>query len=274
MSYQQTIYNICRQNGMTEAAALATVGNFQCESNCEPFRLEGDFSPYKTASKAYVKGVTNGTISRQQFAHDAKGFGLYQLTFWSRKAEYYDFWKVSGGPLDSAELQTKFAIKEMKRDFRGLWQYLTETNDIFTACSRICREFERPAVNNIDARFSAAKRYQSELDLNAWQSGATTETTQTTQTTQPTTQTTETSVYPAPALDDRLKLRVTDEHCAGWPEAYLVQAILIRRGYDLHVVDGVWDDEEIEEIKLFQRNHGLDADGIVGPKTWAELLKY
>jgi peptidoglycan hydrolase-like protein with peptidoglycan-binding domain len=80
-------------------------------------------------------------------------------------------------------------------------------------------------------------------------------------------------VYPAPAVDDKLVLRTTDEHCAGWPEASLVQAILIRRGYDLHVVDGVWDDEEIEEIKMFQRNHGLEADGIVGPKTWAELLK-
>lgn len=267
MSYQQTIYNICRQNGMTEAAALATVGNFQCESNCEPFRLEGDFSPYRTASKAYVQGVTNGSISRQQFAHDAKGFGLYQLTFWSRKAEYYDYWKASGGALDSAELQTKFAIKEMNRDFRGLWQYLTETNDVFTACSRICREFERPAVNNIDARFAAAKRYQSELDLNAWQNGTPAEAVE------PQDGGGE-SVYPAPALDDKLKLRVTDEHCAGWPEAYLVQAILIRRGYDLHVVDGSWDDEDVEELKLFQRNHGLDADGVVGPKTWAELLKY
>ena len=105
---------------MTEAAALAVVGNFQCESNCEPFRVEGDFSPYKTISKAYVQGVTDGSISRYTFSHDAKGFGLYQLTFWSRKEEYYDYWKASGGKLDSAELQTRFAIKEMKRDFPNL----------------------------------------------------------------------------------------------------------------------------------------------------------
>ena len=91
MSYPQTIYNICRQQGMTEAAALATVGNFQCESNCEPFRVEGDFSPYKKNSKAYVQGVTDGSISKYIFSHDGKGFGLYQLTFWSRKEEYYDY---------------------------------------------------------------------------------------------------------------------------------------------------------------------------------------
>ena len=74
--------------------------------------------------------------------------------------------------LDSAELQTLFAIKEMKRDFTMLWTFLTQTNDIFTACSRICREFERPAYNNVDARVQAANRFKNELDLDNWQSGS------------------------------------------------------------------------------------------------------
>lgn len=264
MSYQQIIYNRLRQRGISEAGALGIIGNFQCESNCEPFRLQGDFSPYRTQSKAYVRGVTNGSISRETFSKDGKGFGIYQLTYWTRKQGYYDYWKQSGKALDDAELQVDYALLEMEREYGELLGFLRVTTDIFTACSRVCREFERPAVNNIDARFSAAKKFQAELDLNEWQSGSADE---------PQGGEDE-SVYPAPALDDRLKLRVTDEHCAGWPEAHLVQAILIRRGYDLHVVDGVWDDEEIEEIKMFQRNHGLTADGIVGPKTWAELLKY
>lgn len=267
MSYQQIIYNRLRKHGISEAGALGILGNFQCESGCEPNRLQGDFSPYRTQSKAYVAGVTNGSISRDSFSRDAKGFGLYQLTYWTRKQGYYDYWRQSGKALDDAELQTDYALIEMASDYPQLLAFLKATTDIFTATSRVCREFERPAVNNIDARFSTAKRYQSELDLNGWQNGTPAEAVE------PQDGGGE-SVYPAPALDDRLKLRVTDEHCAGWPEAHLVQAILIRRGYDLHVVDGVWDDEEIEEIKLFQRNHGLDADGIVGPKTWAELLKY
>lgn len=29
----------------------------------------------------------------------------------------------------------------------------------------------------------------------------------------------------------------------------------------------------VKAVKTFQRNHGLKADGIVGPKTWAKLLK-
>jgi hypothetical protein len=240
---------------MTEAAALAIVGNFQCESNCEPFRVEGDFSPYKTISKAYVQGVTDGSISRYTFSHDAKGFGLYQLTFWSRKEEYYDYWKASGGKLDSAELQTKFAIKELKRDFSGLWNYLMQTNDVFTACSRICREFERPAVNNIDARYQAANRFKYELDLNEWQGGGGDEPTP-----EPT---------PAPTpVDHSLKLRTIDKHCESFDEVKLVELLLTLRSYNAGY-NTIWD-----AVKEFQRDNGLDADGIVGKKTWTELLKY
>lgn len=259
MSYPQTIYNICCQQGMTEAAALATVGNFQCESNCEPFRVEGDFSPYKTISKAYVQGVTDGSISRYTFSHDGKGFGLYQLTFWSRKEEYYDYWKSSGSTLDSAELQTKFAIKEMKRDFKNLWKYLTETNDIFTACSRICREFERPAYNNVDARVQAANRFKNELDLNAWDDGG--------------------SVTPDPQPQpepqpqkDELVLRTIDQNCNGFNEVYLLQSLLLCRGYDV-IVSGVWDYELTDCVKVFQRHNGLDADGVVGNNTWNKLME-
>jgi len=267
MSYHQIIYDRLRQKGISEAGALGVLGNFECESNCEPFRLQGDFSPLRTMSKAYVQGVTDGSISRDTFSRDAKGFGIYQLTYWSRKQGYYDFWKQSGKALDDAALQVDYALREMESDYPQLLAFLKSTTDIFTACSRVCREFERPAVNNIDARFSAAKRIQHEIDLDGWQNGTPAEAAE------PRDGGGE-SVYPAPAVEDKLSLRTTDEHCAGWPEASLVQAILIRRGYDLHVVDGVWDDEEIEEIKMFQRNHGLTADGIVGPKTWQELLKY
>lgn len=244
---------------MTEAAALATLGNFQCESNCEPFRLEGDFSPYKTASKAYVQGVTDGSISEYTFAHDGRGFGLYQLTFWSRKQEYYNFWKQNGGKIDSAELQTKFAIKEMKRDFPNLWNYLTQTNDIFTACSRICREFERPAYNNVDARFQAASRFKHELNLDEWQDSGTDP---------------EPSPTPAPEpiRPDKLVLRTIDKNCNGFDEIYLLQALLLCIGYEVPV-DGVWTDTLTDAVKAYQTHNGLGSDGVVGKMTWNKLME-
>lgn len=258
MSFQQTIYNRLRQHGISEAGALGVLGNFDCESNCEPFRLQGDFSPYRTASKSYVTGVTNGRIDRNTFAHDAKGFGIYQLTYWSRKQGYYDFWKESGKALDDATLQVDYAVKEMRSDFPQLFAFLKSTTDIFTATSRVCREFENPTVKNIDDRFDAAKRIQHEIDLNNWDGEAEPDP--------------DPAPIPEPAVKHVLNLRTVDEHCYGWPEMYLVQALLKCWGYNLHVIDGSWDDEDIDTLALFQSEHGLKPDGIAGPATWAVLL--
>ena len=248
MSYYQQIYNRLRQNGITQAGALGILGNFDCESNCEPFRLQGDFSPYRTASKAYVQGLTNGSISREQFSRDAKGYGIYQLTYWTRKQGYYDYWKASGKAVDDAELQVDYAVVEMKRDYPQLFAFLCQTNDVFTATSRVCREFERPAVNNIDARFAAAKRIQASIDLSG---GGEPDPTPT-----PTPD-------PTPAVDHRLKLRTVDYHCEGFPELDLLWAILKLRNYE-----PTWD-----AVKQFQQNSGLTADGVVGKLTWGKLLQ-
>ena len=257
MSYEQTIYNQLRKHGMTGAGALGVVGNFWCESNCEPYRLQGDFSPYRTASHIYVQNVTNGSISREQFSKDAKGFGIYQLTFWTRKQGYYDYWKRSGKNLDNAELQVDYAVKEMQSDFPQLLAFLKATTDVFTATSRVCREFERPAVNNIDARFSAAKRIQNEIDLNAWDKDEPTPTPAPAPT-------------PTPAKDHTLTLRTIDYHCENFKEFALLKALLECRNYDTDLWDndGVWD-----AVKEFQRANGLSADGIVGNQTWTALLK-
>ena len=254
MSYEQTIYNAFRRSGLTEAAALGFLGNWACESGNEPFRVQGDFSPYRTASKAYVAGITSGSISRDQFAHDQKGFGLAQWTYFSRKYALYDFWKASGKALDSAEMQTDFAMKELREDYKALLDFLKSTNDVFTACSRICREYERPAVNNIDARFQAANRIKYEIDLDG---GDTPEP-------EP-----EPTPQPEPIKPDKLELRTIDRNCNGFPEVYLVQALLLNRGYDVPV-NGIYP---TEAVTVFQRHHNLNSDGCCGPMTWAALME-
>jgi len=53
----------------------------------------------------------------------------------------------------------------------------------------------------------------------------------------------------------------------------LLQTKLIQRGYDLspYGADGAFGNKTYAAVKLFQEQHGLKADGIVGQMTWSAL---
>lgn len=257
MSYYQTIYNRLRSAGLTEAGALGMLGNWDCESNCEPFRLQGDFSSFRTNSKAYVSGVTNGSISRDSFARDSKGFGLAQWTYYSRKYALYDFWKASGRTLDDPVMQTDFALKELREDYVNVLNTLKAINDLYTCTKIVCTQFERPAINNIDARFQSAQRIKNEIEL----SGSTTE-------------------EPAAETPSGWELIPATEYwpprmiCKGMngPDIEVLQAVLKARGWITTNPDGIFGSYLETKVKEFQTAYQLDVDGIVGNQTWAVLL--
>jgi N-acetyl-anhydromuramyl-L-alanine amidase AmpD len=49
-----------------------------------------------------------------------------------------------------------------------------------------------------------------------------------------------------------------------------LQRILNKEGYDIDQ-DGIFGSETDHAVRAFQRAHGLEVDGIVGPKTWRKL---
>lgn len=57
--------------------------------------------------------------------------------------------------------------------------------------------------------------------------------------------------------------------------AKLLQQGLIALGYDVGpwMNDGVFGDSTQRAVEDFQSDHGLDADGVVGPLTWAAIFK-
>ena len=280
ISYTQTIYNKLRAAGITQPGALGILGNWDCESNCEPCRVQGDFS-YRTLSKDYVRNITNGSLSRDTFIYDQKGFGLAQWTYYSRKADLYDSWKKSGLSIDDVEFQVSFALKEMRQDFPYLFQFLKTCGDIYQACYEVCYKYENPAVKNVDARFRSATRIRYEIDLN-WNKP--TEPAEDPKPTEP-----EKPVETPELPSGWEKIPITEYWpprgykggkedpglCFGMsgPDIGVIQAILKARGFKVTTITGTFDQELTDAVKAFQDAYNLGADGIVGKNTWRKLFE-
>lgn len=175
MSNYQRIYNRLRKAGMTDAVALGFLGNWQQESWCEPNRLQNDFGPMRIASRNYTARVMSGSISRQQFGTDQKGFGVAQWTYVNeartagRKFDLYDFWKRYGGkPLDNLDMQIDFVLWELMNGYRGVRIALEGCTDLKTATEIICRRYEQPANNNVETRYELAREIETQIDKNQW----------------------------------------------------------------------------------------------------------
>lgn len=273
MAEYQKIYNLLRKAGASEAGALGILGNWDCESNCEPYRLQGDFSSMRTVSKAYVNSLNNGSLTRERFSKDSKGFGVAQWTYWTRKQDMYDTWKSSGLAIDSADFQVAFAVKEFKRDFANDWKLVCTTNDIYEAVKAVCARFENPAVHNTDARFQSATRIKFQIYLNEWNN--------------------ENTVQPNPPGGNSEKPfsepggnleppqvpsseywppRMVDKSMNG-VDVMVLQAVLKARGYQITEVDGYFGSYLDAIVRQFQEDYSLGADGVVGPKTWKKLLE-
>lgn len=50
------------------------------------------------------------------------------------------------------------------------------------------------------------------------------------------------------------------------------QMFLNLNGYNCGMVDGIFGPKTEKAVKSYQKEHGLVADGIIGPKTWATIL--
>ena len=158
MGHLETIYGVLKSGGFTEAAVLAMMGNWQCESGLEANRLQGDHNPYRTNSKNYVERARLGQMTKEEFCRGI-GFGLAQWTLPVRKANLWDFWKNSGYDLDDPVMQTRFCLWELLNhaEYTELLTNLRTKTDIYTLTKQICAIYERPEVQNVDDRFRAAQ---------------------------------------------------------------------------------------------------------------------
>lgn len=241
---KKDLYNYFTAAGLTHAGALGLLGNLQAESGCEACRLQGDFDLTRSRSKAYAEKVDSGEMSVHIYSRDAQGWGLAQWTYWSRKEALYYFCRGRGASIADETSQAQFIFKELRDDYPQLLKFLCSTNEMFTATKRVCEEYERPAINNVQARFAMAKSIESEL-----------------------------SAETKPKKETYWPPRTIDKNMSG-PDVEVLQAILKARGYGINYISGKFDYLLETAVKAFQKDNLLFEDGVVGPKTWAAITKF
>lgn len=239
----ETIYKKLVQAGLTPAGACGMMGNMYAESSMKANIAQRGMT--SLSDEEYTAAADRGTID---FAHDAVGYGLCQWTYYSRKQQLWDYANNIGSSVGDEAAQVGFCLYELKTSYSGLLALLKSVNDVYTAAAEVCTVYERPAVNNIAVRASFGEEFYRQfagMDVDRITTEAEKET------------------YWPPRMI-----------CVGMSGAdvEVLRALLRARDYELDA--GANFDAKVKNRVLeFQCTNGLDADGIVGNKTWAALLK-
>lgn len=240
------IYKKCLSLGMTPAGAAGCTANIIAESAGRPDNVEDTYNSRLGVSDAeYVRQVDAGV--RDFLAPGQGGFGLCQWTSQNRRKALYDYAKGHGVSISNADMQFQFMVREMRNQYTYVWNVLTHTDDPYEAGYVMCKFYEIPA--NTEA--SAKARGNRAREIYAHCKGA-----------DPEPETPATEYWPPRML------------CKGMngPDVKALQALLACRGYDV-AVTGVFDETTDKAIREFQKDQGLDVDGVAGPKTWGAILK-
>ena len=251
---QLSILSTLVRGGMTPIAACAMGGNMMCESKMTANIVQRGMTALTDAQ--YTAAADAGTIN---FVYDANGYGLCQWTYYARKQRLLEYAKSIGSTVGDETMQVNFCLAELRGEYPALWEYLTTAQDLYGAAARICKEYERPAVNNIADRANAGNalymQYGSRLDAIAAGDAEIVE--------DPSGADSSLSgeAGESPALMPGT-VRTGDKT----PEAEYLAALLESLGYDV-----LWDGLRACLID-YQSKAGLDADGICGEKTWSKIL--
>lgn len=246
------IFERLRKAGMSATGALGAMGNMREESNLEACRVQGDFQNDRWPSKDYASRVDNGLLDTESFARDGKGWGLVQYTWSGYKRQLLQLCKQRGVSIADEDAQVDYLVSTLKAEFPSLWSFLCNCGEdqLYEATSRFCREFERPAYNNVDVRFKAAQEVRDLIQGQAVEN-------------------IDNSVSePKQELFWPPRMLCQDMNGA---DVQLLQAALMCHGYHCGGTSGIFDVRTRNMVLAFQTEHGLDVDGIAGPKTFKAL---
>lgn len=139
---EEKIWNYLESKGLSKYGIAGLMGNLYAESGLSPINLQNSFEKKLGMTDAqYVAAVDNGTYTN--FVHDSAGFGLWQLTYWSRKEGFLKYVKSKGKSIGDLETQLEYLLVELKQ--YGLLSALKTASSVREASNLILLKFEKPA---------------------------------------------------------------------------------------------------------------------------------
>lgn len=253
----RSIYNALIAGGMTPAGACGMMGNMYAESCLVSNNVQDNCT---LSDHDYTYAVNNGIITRWQFMADGFGYGLCQWTYPGRKDHLYMFAREAGVSIGNEEMQVQFCLWELKNDgeFAELYKYLCETNNVVEAAERICKQYEKPKVNNFQPRIEAARKYFAELASDGCNGDVC-------------------PITPAPIPEGetcQISVRVLRKGDKG-RDVFLLQCGLLDIGLDLgeYGADGDFGKCTEDAVRELQKNCELEVNGIADQATWQILFQ-
>ena len=120
------------------------IGNLYGESRFKPNNLQDGFEKRLGMNDAaYTEAVDNGSYSKDKFIKDGAGYGLPQITFWSRKEDLYNF--KGDRSIGDLYMQLDFIWWELNNGFKGVLQALQKATSIYDATKVVLTQYEKPA---------------------------------------------------------------------------------------------------------------------------------
>ena len=155
---KESVQKMCdylKKLGYSAAGIYGMLGNAYGESACKSNNLQNTGNnKLGMTDEAYTEAVDCGSYTN--FAKDSHGYGLFQWTYHTRKADLLAFAQAAKKTIADWQMQLDFTDKELREGYKSLRQLLQSTTSIQEASNAFMLQFERPADQSTAAQAKRA----------------------------------------------------------------------------------------------------------------------
>lgn len=162
---EEKIWNFLYSKIKNPYGVSGIMGNLMAESGLNPKNLEntGNIKLCMTDDE-YVTAIDSGIYTKEQFVNDKYGFGIYQITYWSRKKAFYDYIKSKNKSIGDLETQLEFLCKELSENYKSVLTTLKTAKSVKEASNVVLLKFECPADQSVAVQNKRASYGQKYYD--------------------------------------------------------------------------------------------------------------